>query len=439
MAMQSRRLRRCRLWVEELEGRLVPAALALSTNWSGYAIAGGPGSISYVAGSWNVPAVSNTSGFSATWVGIDGFNSRTVEQIGTESDFVGGQASYYAWYEMYPNPTVQIPQPIQPGDAITASVAYAAGTGFTLTINDSSWSTPFTQTIQSSAPRTSAEWVVESPSVGNHVLPIDNFGTETFSSASATVGGTTGSIKTTAPKTQVDQIDMVGSRGTLKDSTSALNPAGTGFTVTYNASAPSRPDTVKTHAVSSSSHDTNIQTTLIIVVVPTAPAFSPLLVNVQQPPPQTITLPLTPITVTAQPTPTDDISAPQIIPFVGTPGVTDILQGGDGHNAPGGVAPAGPAVPQGQGVLPAGPQLRPDGIATPSASSMVLPEGNEGAAMVQDGDVASNDASDNTERTVEVAGIVLTLALSGSAGVSIGERTARVKPGDFDPIQLRVR
>ena len=68
---------------------------------------------------------------------------------------------------------------------------------------------------------------------------------------------------------------------------------------------------------------------------------------------------------------------------------------------------------------------------------MVLPEGNEGPAMIQDAE--SRDLSDNTERTIEVAGIVLTLALSGSCGISIGERTARVKPGDAEPIPLEVR
>jgi hypothetical protein len=124
-------------------------------------------------------------------------------------------------------------------------------------------------------------------------------------------------------------------------------------------------------------------------------------------------------------------------PYVGTPGVSDALGGGAG---PGGVMPAGPAVPDAPNapVLPAAPQLRPDGVATPPATSMVLPEGNEGAAMLQD-EAVTHEMSDGTERTVEVAGIVLTLALSGSAGVSIGERTAKVKPGEDDSIPLGVR
>ena len=61
-------------------------------------------SVSYVAGSWVVPTVSTkTNGYSSVWVGIDGYSSSTVEQIGTEEDVVNGKATYYAWYEMYPS------------------------------------------------------------------------------------------------------------------------------------------------------------------------------------------------------------------------------------------------------------------------------------------------------------------------------------------------
>ena len=97
---------RARLFVEELESRLVPSTTVLqsqSTNWSGYAVTGG--TFTDVKGSWVVPTVtsSGTNSYSSTWVGIDGFSSSTVEQTGTDSDFVNGHAQYYAWYEMYPH------------------------------------------------------------------------------------------------------------------------------------------------------------------------------------------------------------------------------------------------------------------------------------------------------------------------------------------------
>jgi hypothetical protein len=79
-----------------------------SYNWSGYAITGSKGSTTDVKGSWVVPAVNCSAapaGYSAFWVGIDGFSSSSVEQIGTDSDCVSlnghqqGTPTYYAWFE----------------------------------------------------------------------------------------------------------------------------------------------------------------------------------------------------------------------------------------------------------------------------------------------------------------------------------------------------
>src|SRR5690349_8433651 len=102
-----------------------------SYNWSGYAVTGTNGSATDVKGSWVVPSVScSSTGYSSFWVGIDGFSSNTVEQIGTDSDCVsvrGRQtATYYAWFEFYPGPSYEIvfPRGVHPGDTITAEVKY---------------------------------------------------------------------------------------------------------------------------------------------------------------------------------------------------------------------------------------------------------------------------------------------------------------------------
>lgn len=54
---------------------------------------------------------------SAFWVGLDGSSSTSVEQLGRDSDCDSGTPSYYAWYEMYPNPSVTLPSqyPVSPG------------------------------------------------------------------------------------------------------------------------------------------------------------------------------------------------------------------------------------------------------------------------------------------------------------------------------------
>ena len=144
-----------------------------------------------------VPTVNTkTNGYSSVWVGIDGYSSSTVEQIGTGEDVVNGSATYYAWYEMYPSRSVTIStMTVKAGDSITGSVAYVPAISFVLTIKDATESETFTKTLTATgAARSSAEWVVEAPSSNYGVLPLANFGTVTFTNAYATINGTTDPI-----------------------------------------------------------------------------------------------------------------------------------------------------------------------------------------------------------------------------------------------------
>jgi len=66
-----------------------PTTKTTSPNWAGYVATGGP--YTDASGSWTVPTANcaNAVGTdSATWVGIDGSNNSTVEQIGTDSNCV---------------------------------------------------------------------------------------------------------------------------------------------------------------------------------------------------------------------------------------------------------------------------------------------------------------------------------------------------------------
>src|SRR5690349_16075681 len=69
-----------------------------SSNWSGYAVplegGGVSDTFSDVQGTWTVPTVTGSgrsTAYSSAWVGIDGYNTGTVEQIGTEQDWSGGK------------------------------------------------------------------------------------------------------------------------------------------------------------------------------------------------------------------------------------------------------------------------------------------------------------------------------------------------------------
>ena len=115
---------------------------AESTNWSGYAAT--TGTYTSVSASWTQPTGTCSRGdqYAAFWVGLDGYSSSSVEQTGSEVDCVGRTAEYYAWYEMYPNPSVNYSNTVRPGDHFSASVTYTGGNSFSLYIADTTqgWS-----------------------------------------------------------------------------------------------------------------------------------------------------------------------------------------------------------------------------------------------------------------------------------------------------------
>lgn len=62
-----------------------------SSNWAGYATTGASGSLTSVSASWTQATANCVAGsqYGAFWVGLDGYASKTVEQIGTEADCTG--------------------------------------------------------------------------------------------------------------------------------------------------------------------------------------------------------------------------------------------------------------------------------------------------------------------------------------------------------------
>jgi hypothetical protein len=220
-----------------------------STNWSGYAIQTNSGTVvNSVSGSWIVPAVSGSgTAYSSAWVGIDGYNSSSVEQIGTDSDLSRGYPSYYAWYEMYPSAMVETSLAVHAGDSISASVAYAGSNVFKLTLTDNSTQKSFTTTqTMTGAQRSSAEWIEEAPSSNSGVLTLADFNSIIFSNCSANIGpasgstsGTSGPIDNPWANTTLYSINMVTSRGATQDTTGSLTDSGAAsqFTVTYQTSS----------------------------------------------------------------------------------------------------------------------------------------------------------------------------------------------------------
>jgi hypothetical protein len=139
-----------------------------STNWSGYAATGATGAFSSVSASWTQPTAtcpSSSAQYSSFWVGLDGFNSGSVEQTGTDSDCAGTRPSYYGWYEMFPAAPVTYSNPVAPGDQMSASVTFSGTTTYTLVLTDHTrgWTRTVTRR-QAGLARSSAEVITEAPS-----------------------------------------------------------------------------------------------------------------------------------------------------------------------------------------------------------------------------------------------------------------------------------
>jgi hypothetical protein len=236
-----------------------PAALADTTessNWAGYAIHRSGVHYKTATGTWVQPKATCSSGratYSSAWVGIGGYslNSRALEQIGTEADCTaGGRAVANAWYEMVPAASHTIRLTIAPGDRLRATVS-VSGTEVTLSLADLTRHRSFTKRLHATTLDTaSAEWILEAPSectsaASCHTLPLADFGSAGFSSASAvpTAGhrGTIGDPRWTATKISLAATgrQFISEPGASLATAvpSALSAGGSAFTVTYAGSA----------------------------------------------------------------------------------------------------------------------------------------------------------------------------------------------------------
>lgn len=218
-----------------------------STNWSGYASVTSltnplAQSVSRVTGDWTVPTIAKSSRhtYCAIWVGIDGFSSSTVEQIGTEQEWDRGRQINYAWFEMYPGPMYQLVGfPVRVNDKIRGLVQFVKKTSgkdiFQLTLYNLtkrvSFTVPSSYTKSTSSQRNSAEWVVEAPSSSSAILPLAKFSTITLSNCQATIQNRSGPIN--SPFWKSDGITMKTSNGKIKAQPSTLKSGGTSFSVTW--------------------------------------------------------------------------------------------------------------------------------------------------------------------------------------------------------------
>jgi hypothetical protein len=198
------------------------AAPQQSSNWAGYAVSdtntvqtgttdpaiAAPLQFTSVTATWTVPAVRCTAGtasFSSFWVGLGGYSStaNALEQTGTDADCsAAGKPSYYAWYELVPDPSTRVNLKVNAGDTISASVNWT-GTQALVQVKNRTRKTSFTKLLDSAAPDlSSAEWIAEAPSQCSsadrcRVLPLANFGSVGFTRIATIANGHPGTLADT--------------------------------------------------------------------------------------------------------------------------------------------------------------------------------------------------------------------------------------------------
>jgi hypothetical protein len=159
-----------------------------SVNWSGYAVT--RGKFKKIRATFYVPIMNcanDPNTFSSHWVGLDGFNSNTVEQDGVEADCNGTTESVFAWREVFPRPE----QPfttlrIRPGDSITATTTFRHGK-YKMEVKDNT--TGKHRTVRqrcagATCHRSSAEVISEAPTVGGSQSSLAPYGAQAYSSIS---------------------------------------------------------------------------------------------------------------------------------------------------------------------------------------------------------------------------------------------------------------
>ena len=213
-----------------------------SSNWFGYnqgSLEQGGKLFNSITGDWTIPtATEHTAGqdaASSDWIGIGGgcvdagctVGDNTLIQTGTEQDVTGGKASYSAWWELIPAPSITITNlKIHPGDHMHASIAEVVPNSnvWTITLTDVTTHKTFTQTVPYSSTHLTAEWIEETPlligtNAGFSALP--NLTNPGFNAG--TVNGANANLKSS------EEIQLINSNNKVIGTPSAPDPDHNGF------------------------------------------------------------------------------------------------------------------------------------------------------------------------------------------------------------------
>ena len=148
---------------------LTPSSIVRSSNWAGYATAGGPYTL--VTGTFTVPRLAAGTPFYdrvAEWVGVDGASSSdsSLIQAGVSeySDPAGPSGfDVQPWSEILPAPVKNITSvTVQAGQRVTVTIWKLPGSKWEINLTDDDNGESYAMPPeQYGGPRSSAEWIVE--------------------------------------------------------------------------------------------------------------------------------------------------------------------------------------------------------------------------------------------------------------------------------------
>jgi peptidase A4-like protein len=217
---------------------------AQSNNWFGYnqgTLEQGGKLFNSITGDWTVPtATQHTAGqdeASSDWIGIGGgcidagctVGDNTLIQTGTEQDVSGGKASYSAWWELVPVPSLTISSiTVHPGDHMHAEISEVVPDAdlWKITLQNVTTGQSFSTTVPYPSTHATAEWIEETPltigTSGTGLAALPNLSNTPFTNA--TVNGANANLKSS------EEIQLIGSNGKVIGTPSAPNSTANGFT-----------------------------------------------------------------------------------------------------------------------------------------------------------------------------------------------------------------
>jgi hypothetical protein len=176
----------------------------VNPQWAGYVVTAPHVAFTNVTATWRQPAVRCVRGaapaLSAVWVGLGGYASTVLEQVGVSANCDRmGKAGYFAWFELIPDTAHAIDEKVSAGDTIAASVKRLRLNLVELRIEDRTRGWTFVRRITWDASESSsAEWIVEAPysciRFSCHPAPLANFGSVTLRDVVAVGNGSRGTL-----------------------------------------------------------------------------------------------------------------------------------------------------------------------------------------------------------------------------------------------------